>query len=205
MAGYRDVATDQDMIRIANAIRAVSRTSEGMTIPEMAERLLDVRVVEYSEHEAVIAASSVNIGTYDPNIKHLFVVLPLSITSVDALKKANAAPELVFDAETGDLSLEVEEATGDEVSLMVLDFLLAASTEESVGVLVYHRDTIEGIKVGDSLQEVVDRIAQLPAYPSKVSELENDEEYADEEYVDSAFQVTDVIIEEDELNGNDSD
>ena len=75
MADFSDVAVNADMVKIANAIRRITRTSAKMTIPEMPERLTDIRVLEYAEIEISFAqAGNQLLGQYITQYPHLFMV-----------------------------------------------------------------------------------------------------------------------------------
>ena len=74
MAEYRDVATDQDIIEIANQIRRITQSDRRMTIPEMLEALEtlprnaglmfnDVRVSNWIEDTTGSGYFAVSIST----------------------------------------------------------------------------------------------------------------------------------------------
>ena len=136
MATLDDVAKNEDIVEIANAIRRVTRTNSPMTIPEMPERLLDIRVLEKSLKTVNFNAQGpVSLGTYDIQLKHMFIVMPKANTDVDNLAKVEPKVELIYDNETGALSLDHNEVVDVDVELYVLDLLLAEE-DSTAGVLI---------------------------------------------------------------------
>lgn len=55
-------------------------------------------------------------------------------------------------------------------------------------------NVIEGVTVGGTAVTVTDKVASLPAYPSKVSELTNDSEYQTKSDLDSAIGALGVVL-----------
>ena len=107
MANLEDVATNAHIQAIADGIRNITRTTEDMTIPEMPERLLAIKVVEVRNVSPNFSAHGpVSLGRYQTMIKHLFIVSPQ--TNDDALLLSRVAPEikLIYDEATGDLLLD---------------------------------------------------------------------------------------------------
>ena len=215
MADFNDVATNTEILRIAEAIRAATRTSEGMTIPEMPDRLMDIRVVEYRDVTVELnTEGEVLLGVFDQELKHLFVATPYADQDNDAVNAASVQRALIFDQETGSLYLHEEIKTDLTARFIVIDFLLA-SDQTSGGVLMKGPDYVRGAMLGTVPIQVIGKMLQLPEYPSKVSELQNDSHFVTEQqvgqaessavatavatanqYTDTAFQVTDVEIEE---------
>ena len=135
MADFNDVATNAEILRIAEAIRKATRTAEGMTIPEMPDRLMDIRVVEFHRQLVNLATpGDVEIAKYDAQLKHLFVATPYADTDNTTLTEALAQRALIFDQESGSLYMHTGAAAG-QVELVVIDLLLATD-EESGGILI---------------------------------------------------------------------
>ena len=137
MATLDDVANNQDMINIANAIRKVTRSTGKMTVLQMPERLAQIRVAEKREVSVNLNSNNrIVLSTYDTSIKHLFLVTPK--TTDDASLFAKTAPELElqFNQETGELAMSYtphEDAVN--ISMMLVDILLP-DDETSTGFLV---------------------------------------------------------------------
>lgn len=136
MATIDDVVTNEDILAIANAIRRVTRTSGTMRVGDMPERLLDVRVVEYKEQAYDFSAgNSVQLGTYDVALKHMFLVFPADNASSTLLGKTKPSIALVFNGE-GVLSLSHAKNVPDTISLVVVDLLLASDATSTGYVLL---------------------------------------------------------------------
>lgn len=138
MAKFNDIASNQDMVNIANAIRAVTRTTGKMTIPEMPERLWNIRVIE--TRDVVIdltLPTEVSLGLYATDIKHLFIVTPSTSADVALFAKADAELALDYSEETGELKVHFQKSVpeGNQVNVKVVDMLLA-EVETSSGFLV---------------------------------------------------------------------
>lgn len=137
MATLDDVANNQDMINIANAIRKVTRSTGKMTILQMPERLTQIRVAEKREVSVNLNGNNrIVLSTYDTSIKHLFLVTPK--TTDDASLFAKTAPELElqFNQQTGELAMFYtphEDAVN--ISMVLVDILLP-DDETSTGFLV---------------------------------------------------------------------
>lgn len=136
MARLEDIAGNRHMLAIANAIRAITRTSGSMTIPEMPERLLSIKVVEVDKVTVDFnAAGPAVIGQYDPLINHLIIAIPEANTDIEKLKMVEPEVKLTYDIETGEVTLAHEKTANVQATLHVVDFLLPAD-EASRGVLV---------------------------------------------------------------------
>lgn len=136
MADFSDVAVNADMVKIANAIRRITRTSAKMTISEMPGRLTDIRVLEYAEIEISFAkAGNQLLGQYITQYPHLFMVLPKANEDAEALAMVDPEITLVYDKE-GNLYLTTSLAENIAAKLIVIDFLLP-SDEETRGMLIY--------------------------------------------------------------------
>ena len=136
MATLDDVAKNEDMVKIANAIRRVTRTDSPMTIPEMPERLLDIRVIEKSLKTVNFNAQGpVSLGTYDTQLKHMFIVMPKANTDVANLAKVEPEIDLQYDNETGELKVAHNEVVNVDVELYVLDLLLPED-DSTAGVII---------------------------------------------------------------------
>lgn len=136
MADYKGIANNQHMVTIANAIRAVTRTTGRMTIPEMPERLLNIQVVETRDIDADFSeGTEISLGTYDTAIRHLFIVSPKTTADAKALAKTKTEIELQYSDEEGELVLTFSRQGASSINLKVLDLLLA-STETSSGFVV---------------------------------------------------------------------
>lgn len=145
MANFNDIATNQDMVNIANAIRTVTRTTDGMTISEMPERLWNIRVVQTIVKTITVeqAATSLMLGVFDGKIKHLFIVTPLNTQDAVILAKAKANLPLSIVQTGGDdnslvnISLETEKAIPQETQLQfrIIDLLLP-NDEATAGFVV---------------------------------------------------------------------
>jgi len=133
MATYDDIATNQHILDIANGIRAITRTTEGMTIPEMPERLTSIRVVEHREVEVDLNDSSlvVSLGVYQNDLKHLFIVTPKTSADASILQRVKPEIELNYDAETGELSMGYQSPADSLVTLLVVDLLLSNDAEDA--------------------------------------------------------------------------
>lgn len=143
MAGFNDVATNKEILRIADAIRAVTRTAEGMTIPEMPDRLMEIRVVECKDVQVQLnTQGEVLLGVFDQELKHMFVVTPYTDQDNEAVNAAGVQRELIFDQGTGSLYLYEEVETELTARFIVMDFLLA-SDQTSGGVMM--KDEIQDI------------------------------------------------------------
>ena len=136
MADFSDVATNAQMVAIANAIRGITRTSGPMTIPEMPGRLLEIRVVEWRAVSVSFSTgTSAVLGTFDSNIKHVFMVLPASNADAEKLSRVDASSALDYDSATGVLSMEFSRAQELAIDFVVVDFLLSTDSE-TIGMLV---------------------------------------------------------------------
>ena len=138
MANFDDIANNQHMIDIANAIRAVTRTTGKMAIPEMPERLWDIQVVMTRDIICDFSGTSpVSLGIYDKAIKHLFIATPKTSADVVLLAKVEAELELAYDETTGELEVSFSKPLekANAVNIEVVDLLLA-STATSSGFLV---------------------------------------------------------------------
>ncbi len=145
MATLDDVAKNQDIVEIANAIRRVTRTDSPMTIPEMPERLLDIRVLEKSLKTVNFNAQGpVSLGTYDTQLKHMFIVMPKENTDVANLAKAEPEIDLKYDNETGELKVAHNEVVNVDVKLYVLDLLLPED-DSTAGVLMWSDTGIDTV------------------------------------------------------------
>lgn len=138
MASIKDVATNEDMVKIANAIRAVTRTTGKMTIPQMPERLWDISVIVTRDVVADFSeGTSLVLGTFDTTIKHLFIVSPTTSEDSVLLAKVKAELELAYDTDTGELVITYERPRDEasSVNLKVVDMLLPQQ-DVSAGFLV---------------------------------------------------------------------
>ena len=136
MADFSDVAVNADMVKIANAIRRVTKTSAKMKISEMPERLIDIRVLEYAEIEiSFTQAGNQLLGQYTTQYQHLFMALPKTNEDAEALAMVDPEIALVYDKE-GNLYLTTSLAENIAAKLIVIDFLLP-SDEETRGMLIY--------------------------------------------------------------------
>ena len=138
MADFTDIASNEDMVAIANGIRAVTRTEEGMTIPEMPERLLNIKVVMADDKICDFSTGErISLGTFDTVIRHLFIVSPKTTADLALLAETEPELELTYNAETGELFLEyaVAQEAAMEVKLTIVDLLLS-SENDSRGFLV---------------------------------------------------------------------
>ena len=138
MADIEDVAKNEDMVKIANAIRKITRTNERLTIPQMSEILLNVKVI--TTKEVIVDFStgeSVSLGEYDTTIKHLFIVTPNTTEDSELLAKVKAELNLEYNETTGILKINFAKpnSKANEVNLKVVDMLLG-ETETSSGFLV---------------------------------------------------------------------
>ena len=141
MANLEDVATNAHIQAIADGIRSITRTTEDMTIPEMPERLLAIKVVEVRNVSPNFSAHGpVSLGRYQTMIKHLFIVSPQ--TNDDALLLSRVAPEikLIYDEATGDLLLDYLVQKNVTIDLVVADYLLPEDTNTQ-GFLIGQGDS----------------------------------------------------------------
>ena len=113
MADFTDIASNEDMVAIANGIRAVTRTEEGMTIPEMPERLLNIKVAVVDDKICDFSTGErISLGTFDTVIRHLFIVSPKTTADLALLAETEPELELTYDAETGELFFRICSSTG---------------------------------------------------------------------------------------------
>lgn len=136
MADFSDVATNAQVVAIANAIRGITRTSGSMTIPQMPGRLLEIRVLEWRAVSVSFSTgTSAVLGTFDSNIKHVFMVLPASNEDAEKLSRVDASSALDYDSATGVLSMQFSRAQELAIDFVVVDFLLSTDSE-TIGMLV---------------------------------------------------------------------
>lgn len=129
MASIDDVVTNEQILDIANGIRALTRTTTGMTILEMPERLRHVRVIEHFKVTVPVTQNITPIFEYDDTLKHLFLVLPQDDETARELKRLHTDMGLV--AQNGILYITHERTSTAELSLYVVDMLLAEDAETS--------------------------------------------------------------------------
>ena len=137
MATLDDVATNQDMVNIANAIRKVTRSTGKMTVLQMPERLTQIRVAEKKEVTVNLNNNDrIVLSTYDTSIKHLFLVTPKTTDDANLFTKTAPELELQFDQETGELvMLYTPHEDAVDISMVLVDILLP-DDETSIGFLV---------------------------------------------------------------------
>lgn len=148
MAKIEDVASNADMIKIANAVRAVTRTNGKMTIPQMPERLMNIQVVVTKDVAADFSTgNSIVLGTFDSVMNHLFIVSPKTSADAVLLAKVKAELELTYSKETGELSVTYErpQLAASAVNLKIVDMLLSEQ-DTSAGFLV-------NLGVGGAIEE----------------------------------------------------
>lgn len=148
MAKIEDVASNADMIKIANAVRAVTRTKGKMTIPQMPERLMNIQVVVTKDVAADFSTgNSIVLGTFDSVMNHLFIVSPKTSADAVLLAKVKAELELTYSKETGELSVTYErpQLAASAVNLKIVDMLLSEQ-DTSAGFLV-------NLGVGGAIEE----------------------------------------------------
>lgn len=148
MAVIEDVASNADMIKIANAVRAVTRTKGKMTIPQMPERLMNIQVVVTKDVAADFSTgNSIVLGTFDSVMNHLFIVSPKTSADAVLLAKVKAELELTYSKETGELSVTYErpQLAASAVNLKIVDMLLSEQ-DTSAGFLV-------NLGVGGAIEE----------------------------------------------------
>lgn len=136
MAELEDIANNQNMVDIANAIRKATRSTEPMTIPEMPERMLDIRVIEKALVTADFSATGpLLLGTYNTTEHHFFLALPKSNNDLATLTKTELESNLVYDGETGELWLNYNRPVNEQADIYVLDMLIP-NEEETEGVII---------------------------------------------------------------------
>lgn len=137
MGTFNDVATNAEILRIAQAIRAITRSDAEMTIPEMPDMIMGLKVAEVSRVAIGFASESKYsvLGQYNTELKHLFVAFPATYESGEALVKAKVLTELEYDAETGVLTMHYRKMSSMQCQLIVVD-MLATPDSSSEGVVV---------------------------------------------------------------------
>ena len=136
MATFDDVVTNEQIQAIAEGIRQITRTTEPMTVPEMPDRLLQIKVVETKDVSVSFStASPLALGTFSTAIQHLFIVTPKTSADAKLLQKVKPEIELAYDTETGVLSLAYSVSRDIEINFLVADLLLS-ELDSSKGFLV---------------------------------------------------------------------
>lgn len=134
MADFDQVATNEDIAAVADAIRGVTRSEDSMTIPEMPERLTNIRVVVVQDITLETAFDSnsnspIPLFEIDATKKHLFEVVPVNEAAVKAFIDQKVSTALLI--EGGWLKLQrqgsAQRYTG--VSIVVTDTLLSQTAE----------------------------------------------------------------------------
>lgn len=169
---FSNVADNGHMSRIADAIRSVTRTTAPMTIPQMPGRMLDIKVVETKEVEIPAGSQGdVLLGTFDKEIKHMFLAMPK--TDEDANTLSTAKPgDLVYIEEDGEMYLHLQEVLSSAVELIVVDMLQASTatneakllstvTAESFEAL---KKEVDDLKNSPDVVDIVQTKAALDAY-----------------------------------------
>lgn len=128
MADFEDVVSNEQIAAIADAIRHVTRTSGSMTIPQMPERLSEIRATMYARETVELHhdANEFVISGIDTNYKHLLVVIPA--TSEDGEKLAKLSPVVEGSYYAGEVTFRINSPGEDlSIGLIVIDYLLAQS------------------------------------------------------------------------------
>lgn len=140
MADFNDVATNADIGTIADAIRRVTRTVTPMSIPQMPERLLDIRVVEVSQVQVTTTADQgqVELFEYDDTIKHLFTIVPSSQQTAQFLAYLG---DVTASCSNGKCYLNYAVRGVRTLSFQVIDTLLPLD-ESTVALIVKREGTV---------------------------------------------------------------
>lgn len=127
MANFDDVATNEHIQAIADAVRRVTRSNASMTIPEIAAILGTLNLVEVREVEVSIEQGMTTlygVTQYDKTVKHLFLFFPKDYTAGKVF--GDIAPTVVVqDSGYIDFTLARAHAEGDIKSVVMLDFLVS--------------------------------------------------------------------------------
>ncbi len=127
MADFNDVATNENIQAIADAVRRVTRSNASMTIPEIAAILGTLNLVEVREVEVSIEPGMTTlygVTSYDTTIKHLFLFFPKDYVAGKVF--GDIAPTVVVQASGYiDFTLARAHAEGDVKSVVMLDFLIS--------------------------------------------------------------------------------
>lgn len=128
MADFEDVVSNEQVAAIADVIRHVTRTAAGMTVPQMPERLSEIRATMYARETVAVqhGATEFVISGIDTEYKHMLVVIPA--TNDDYEKLASLSPAIEGSYNAGEARFQIESPSKDlSVALIVIDYLLAQS------------------------------------------------------------------------------
>nr|DAH56661.1 MAG TPA: hypothetical protein [Caudoviricetes sp.] len=154
MANIDNLATNQDLIAIANGIRHATRTTEPMTISQMSERLGSIRVIERGVVKASFNAQGpLLLGVYNTLLAHFFIAMPRANKDADTVALVVPETRLNYNAQTGELYLEYKTPVNAEAEIIVLDMLLSKG-EVSEGIFLSMHDNSSKVKAEDLQKEV---------------------------------------------------
>lgn len=128
MADFEDVVSNEQVAAIADVIRHVTRTTAGMTVPQMPERLSEIRATMYARETVAVqhGATEFVISGIDTDYKHMLVVIPA--TNDDYEKLASLSPAIEGSYDAGEVRFQIKSPSKDlSIALIVIDYLLAQS------------------------------------------------------------------------------
>lgn len=171
MAEYRDVAQNSDILKIANAIRAVTGYEGDMTIEDMPRILIeshfdedvDTKVVQVTL-DTLSADAPVVIDTIrDNDAKHLFLVMPVSKNDVAELKNFGPEQAMQYDPLTGQLKLVVKLSPADyeaTVSLFIMHLVMKPDLENGAFYLGQTLDPVSLVKL-EGIEEGANKVIRV--------------------------------------------
>lgn len=128
MADFEDVVSNEQVAAIADVIRHVTRTTAGMTVPQMPERLSEIRATMYARETVAVQRGSTEfvISGIDTEYKHMLVAIPA--TNDDYEKLASLSPAIEGSYNAGEARFQIKSQSKDlSINLIVIDYLLAQS------------------------------------------------------------------------------